>query len=110
MQFDKLSGPRSWLGLIAAPVVIGGMGSIFGFCLAFAFAPTEFLKGPDGAKWMEKTGVKNILLGRLLAVVMGLLFVGFIGLMSWLLIEAMMKPEPESAAFIFGELSARARG
>lgn len=59
--------------VLLAPLLAGVAGIMFGVAVACLFAPSEFLTGPMGAKWMSLIGTKNILVARIVCFVFGML-------------------------------------
>lgn len=69
--------------IILAPVMFGAMGLIFGVSLMGLFAPTAFLNGPVGEKWMQLIGTKSTLFAKFLCFLVTMLFAAFLALMCW---------------------------
>lgn len=60
-------------GAIVLPFFTGIAGFIFGMCVMCMFAPTEFLTGPIGERWMRKIGTMSVVGARTVCLVFALL-------------------------------------
>ena len=58
--------------LLAAPLIFGAIGILLGVSIACAAAPTSFLEGPLGRKWMNLIGTQNVLVARLVCLMVPL--------------------------------------
>lgn len=85
MNLSEIETAKGWLGVFIAPFTLGGAGATLGLCIACAIAPTEFLEGPAGAKWMSTIGTRNVTVARIACIVLGLLITGLLGMMTWMM-------------------------
>ncbi len=68
---------------LLSPLLLGGAGYILGMSLAFLFAPTSFITGESGKKWMEMVGTKSVGSARAVCATVALLAAGFFGVLAW---------------------------
>jgi hypothetical protein len=68
---------------LLAPLIFLVEGLIFGVSLACSFAPTSFLKGPVGRKWMQLIGAESVLVARIVCLIITTLFLSFFAVVAW---------------------------
>ena len=66
------------------PPVAGAMGAVVGVGFACACAPTRFLNGPLGARWLRLIGTRNVPMARAIGVVLSVVVAGVPLLFLWL--------------------------
>jgi hypothetical protein len=67
-------------GILLAPLMFAAAGVLFGVAMACLFAPTEFLMGPVGRKWMKLIGTESVRGARLTCLIFGLVVMApFVG-------------------------------
>ncbi len=86
MHISEIESVKAWVGVLVAPFSLGAAGSALGMCLACAAAPTEYLKGPSGEKWMSMIGTQNVTVARIACLVLGVLITAMFSVMTWLLV------------------------
>lgn len=59
--------------VILAPAILAGLGYCLGVCLTCVVAPADFLRGPQGRKWMKLIGTKSVALARVVCAVLGVI-------------------------------------
>jgi len=64
---------RNHRAIILAPVLFGIGGAFFGTAIACLIAPSDFLTGPVGQKWMKLIGTRNVLVARLVCALVALI-------------------------------------
>ena len=60
-----------------SPILTAAAGMLAGASWACAFAPTSFLNGPLGTKWLKLIGTRNLVVSRVIALVVGIVGTGF---------------------------------
>lgn len=70
------------LGLMS-PLLLGGAGYILGMSIAFLFAPTSFITGTSGKKWMDMVGTKSVGAARAVCAAVSLLAAGLFAVLVW---------------------------
>jgi hypothetical protein len=68
---------------LLAPAIFFMFGVISGVSVSCTFAPSSFLNGPAGRKWMKLIGTESVVVARLVCGCFTILFLGFIGVMIW---------------------------
>jgi hypothetical protein len=69
--------------VLLAPLIFFAMGAVFRSATACTFAPSRFLQGPAGRKWMKLIGTESIVTARVVCSIFTLIFLSFLGLMAW---------------------------
>lgn len=69
---DMPDKPAGGAKLFLAPLVFAVIGMFFGLAVSCLFAPTGFLTGPFGQKWMKLIGTKSVPVARLVCLLLTL--------------------------------------
>jgi hypothetical protein len=76
-------GPDPWLEKPLGAVMFVILGTLLGIALACTFAPSSFLNGPTGQKWLDFIGTRNVLAARAVCVVVTVLLGAFFAFALW---------------------------
>jgi hypothetical protein len=63
---------HGWMAVITVPLLMAMAGFCLGVGVACLFAPTSFLAGPLGRKWMNFIGTRSVPLARLVCLLIAL--------------------------------------
>lgn len=75
---------REGKAIMLAPALFAAAGVLFGVAAGCLFAPTAFLAGPVGQKWMRLVGTRSVLFARLVCLVLLSLPVSFLTFLAWI--------------------------
>jgi hypothetical protein len=68
---------------LIAPLAFLVAGLIFGISLCCSLAPSSFLKGPIGGKWVQFIRADTLLTARITSLLITMAFLSFFALVAW---------------------------
>ena len=81
--FQLVSGRTVPCEIPACPDRLLHEGGLRGVSVCCAFAPRRFLEGPEGTKWMELIGTKNVLTARFVCGALAAIIGAMCGFLIW---------------------------
>jgi hypothetical protein len=77
--------------VVGFPFFVGGLCASLGLLLTCGCAPSDFLGGPLGGRWMRLVGTRSVLKGRMVCFTLAIIVAALLGLGSYQMSAAALK-------------------